>query len=120
LTFTPARDTNGTAHVTVNALAAQGGETLTRSFTVKVLAINDPPSFTAGPDQSVAENAGAQSVVTWARAISAGPPDESGQSISFAVANTSPSLFAPGGQPTVTADGTLTFVPAAFASGTAT
>ena len=60
LSFTPAHDANGTARVTVNAFAAQGGETLTRSFTVTVLAVNDPPSFTAGPDQSVAEDAGAQ------------------------------------------------------------
>ena len=124
LTFTPAPDANGTARVTVTAQghSADGSTTerLAHSFTLTVTAINDPPSFSAGPDQSVLEDAGAQIVVGWAGAISAGPPDEASQSVHFAVTTSNPLLFASGGQPAITADGTLTFVPAAFTSGTAT
>ena len=124
LTFTPAPDANGAARVTVTAQghAADGSATerLAHSFTLTVTAINDPPSFTAGADQSIAEDAGAHDVVGWASAISAGPPDEASQSVHFAVTTSNPSLFAPGGQPGVASDGTLVFVPAAFASGTVT
>jgi hypothetical protein len=124
LTFTPAPDANGAARVTVTAQgrAADGSATvrLAHSFRLTVAAVNDPPSFTAGADQSVSEDAGAQAVVGWVRAISAGPPDEARQSIHFAVTTTNPSLFEPDGQPAVTADGTLVFVPAAFTSGSAT
>ncbi len=95
-------------------------ERLTHNFTLTVTAINDPPSFTAGANQSIAEDAGTQAVVGWASAISAGPRDEGGQSIHFAVTTSNRSLFESGGQPAVAADGTLVYVPAAFSSGTAT
>ena len=126
LTFTPAPDANGTARVTVTAQghAADGSATerLARSLTLTVMAINDPPSFTAGAGQSIAEDMGAQAVVGWASMISPGPPDEAAahQSVHFAVTTSDRSLFEPGGQPAVAPDGTLTFVPAAFASGAAT
>ncbi|MCB1569855.1 MAG: hypothetical protein KDI72_02050, partial [Xanthomonadales bacterium] len=56
--------------------------------------VNDAPSFTAGPDQTVLEDAGPQTVNPWATAISAGPPNESGQVVTFNVTgNTNPSLF---------------------------
>jgi large repetitive protein len=66
----------------------------------------------------VLEDAGAQSVGAWATAISPGPPTESGQSVAFAVSTDNPSLFST--QPAVAADGTLTYAPAADASGFAT
>jgi putative nucleotidyltransferase with HDIG domain len=123
LTFTPAPDANGTARVTVTAQGhARDGsatERLAQSFRVTVTPVNDPPSFTAGSDESVLEGAAAQTFVGWADAITAGPADEANQSLHFAVTTSDGALFGAGGQPAVTADGTLTFVPAAFAVGTA-
>ena len=88
--------------------------------TVEVAGINDPPSFAVGPTQTVPEDSGAQTVPGWATAISAGPPDESSQQVTFLVSNTNNALFAPGGQPAVSSNGTLTYTPAANANGTAT
>ncbi|MGB8858969.1 MAG: Ig-like domain-containing protein, partial [Ilumatobacteraceae bacterium] len=94
-----------------------GGSVATVSVTVQC--INDVPSFVKGADQSVLEDAGAQSVAAWATAISKGPANESGQTVSFNVTgNSNAALFSAG--PAVAADGTLTFTPAANASGSAT
>ena len=45
--------------------------------TITVNPVNDAPSFTKGADQTVNEDAGAQSVTGWATAISSGPANES-------------------------------------------
>ena len=82
--------------------------------------MNHAPSFTAGGDQAGVEDSGARSVAAWAQAISAGPAGESGQAVSFVASNDRPSLFTAGGQPAVAANGTLTYTPAANASGAAT
>jgi hypothetical protein len=55
--------------------------------TITVTAVNDEPSFVAGADEVVLEDAGAQSVAGWATAISAGPADEAGQALTFNVSN---------------------------------
>src|SRR5437870_9663336 len=44
---------------------------------------NDPPSFTLSGDVTVNEDAGAQTVHGFAGSISAGPPSESGQRLTF-------------------------------------
>jgi len=89
------------------------------TVTVNVTPINDAPSFTKGADRTVAEDAGAQSFGGWATGMSTGPADESTQTLSFEVtANTNAPLFA--AAPAVAANGSLTFTPAADASGTAT
>ena len=82
------------------------------------MTVNDPPRFAAGPDQVVREDAGARTVADWATGISPGPASESGQSITFSVANDAPDLFA--AQPQVRPDGTLTYTAARDASGVAT
>jgi len=71
----------------------------------------------AGGDRSTLEDAGAQSV-GWASAITPGPASESSQSVSFETSNSNPGLFASG--PSVAPDGTLTYIPAADAYGSAT
>ena len=82
-------------------------------------AVNDAPSFSSGADETVLEDAGAQVVVAWATSISAGPADESGQTVSFNITNnTNPTLFSAG--PAVASDGTLTYTPAADTFGSAT
>ena len=55
--------------------------------------VNDAPSFTKGANQTALEDAGAQTVAGWATAISAGPPDEAGQTLNFIVTNDNNALF---------------------------
>ncbi len=124
LTFTPAANANGSATITVrvqdNGGTANGGtDTSTPStLTINVTPVNDAPSFTKGFDVTVSQNAPAQSVAGWATAISAGPADEAGQSLSFQVTgNTNPAMFS--AAPAITASGTLTFTPAIDQPGTA-
>src|SRR5207237_2132384 len=83
-----------------------------------ITAINDVPSFVKGANQTVSEDAGAQSIAGWATAVSAGPANESAQALNFIVTNSANALFSV--QPAIAADGTLTFTPAANANGSAT
>ncbi len=49
-----------------------------REIEFVVTPVNDAPSFTKGADQTVLEDAGAQSVAGWATSISPGPANEVG------------------------------------------
>jgi Bacterial Ig domain/Subtilase family len=125
LTYTPAADANGFADIVVrikdNGGTAGGGidTSVTQTFRITVTPVNNVPSFTKGADQTVLEDAGAQTVPNWAMAISAGPPDESGQTLAFqVVTNSNPGLFAVA--PAVSSSGTLIFTAAANANGSAT
>ncbi len=124
LTFTTAPNANGTANLSVqlqdNGGTANGGVDISaaQNFTITLTAVNDAPSFTAGANQNVNEDAAAQSIVGWATAISAGPPDEAGQSLTFNVTNnTNPGLFSAG--PAVSPAGVLSYTLAADANGAA-
>lgn len=81
---------------------------------ITVAPVNDPPTFTGAGDVTVAEDSGAYSAA-WASAMSAGPANESGQSLSWTVENSDASLFAT--PPAMGADGTLSFRPADNANG---
>jgi hypothetical protein len=124
LTYTPATNINGSALITIvlkdSGGTANGGvdTSAPQTFTITVNSVNDAPSFTKGADQIVNEDAGAQSVANWATNISAGPADESGQTLTFLVTgNTNPGLFSAG--PAVSPTGTLTYTPAPDANGSA-
>lgn len=126
LTYTAAANANGTATVTVRA-KDNGGTTsggvdtsAAQTFTITVSPVNDAPTFKAGADQTVPEDAGAWSVVGWASGISPGPANESAQSVSFVFSTSNSTLFTAGGQPAVAPDGTLTFTSAPNANGSAT
>ncbi|MCB1051791.1 MAG: tandem-95 repeat protein, partial [Acidobacteria bacterium] len=72
--------------------------------------INDAPSFAAGPDLTIDKDTGPQTAPNWATNIAAGPPNESGQVLTFNIVNNSnPGLFSASGQPAVASNGTLTF-----------
>ena len=124
LTYTPAANANGSALVTVRLQdsggTANGGvdTSAAQTFTIAVTAVNDAPSFTKGADQTVDEDAGAQSVANWATNIVAGPANESGQTLTFEATNNNNALFSV--QPAMSATGTLTYTPAANANGSAT
>ena len=113
LTFTPAANASGTATVTVTL--TDGVSTVSKPLTITVFPVNDAPSFAAGQSVTVLEDGGAYSA-PWATGISAGPPDESGQTLTFAVTTTNAALFAV--PPAIDATGRLTFTPAADANGT--
>ncbi|MEQ8842584.1 MAG: Ig-like domain-containing protein [Acidimicrobiales bacterium] len=115
--FTPAADRNGVSTFEYEICDLVGS--CSRAWvSVSVTAVNDAPSFTAGSPVTVSEDAGLVSRSGWARTISPGPADETGQSVVFSVKTTNPSLFVTA--PAVSPSGTLTFRPRADAHGTAT
>ena len=118
LTFADAKDAYGMANVAVTGVD-DTGSSATRTLRITILPVNDAPTFMPGGDVSVNEGSGPQSI-SWATNVSPGPANESAQKMSFTMTSSAPSLFAPGGQPVVGADGTLSFTPAPGASGTST
>ena len=113
LSYQPVASANGTATITVKV--EDGVSNVTRSFQVAVTSVNDAPSFTAGPNQSVTQDAGPQSI-QWASGFSAGPADEAGQMLTLDVMNSNSSLFT--APPSLSPTGLLTYTPLATASGT--
>jgi VCBS repeat-containing protein len=117
-TYMPAANFNGTDSFTYKANDGSA-DSNTVTVTITVTAVNDAPSFSKGANQTVAEDAAAQSVSGWATAISPGPSNESGQTVSFVITNnTNAGLFS--ADPAVSPTGTLTYTPAANQHGTAT
>ncbi len=120
LVYTPVANANGSGRssFTFKVNDADLG-TVSAVMTINVTPVNDAPSFLKGSNQTVLEDAGAQSVVGWATSLSKGPSDESGQTLSFViVSNSNAALFSIG--PTVDAAGKLTYTSAPNANGSAT
>ncbi len=125
LSFTPAANAFGQAVVSVQlkddgGVANSGVDTsAVQTFTINIISVNDAPDFVAGPNQTVLEDSGAQTVTGWATGITPGPANESSQTTTFSIgSNSNTALFAV--QPAVASDGTLTYTPAANANGSAT
>ena len=119
--FTPATGFSGQA--SFEYTVCDNGSPSECSVTIAIVnvtmsPVNDAPSFTAGADQTVAEDSGPHSFPGWASGISAGPADESDQQLTFEVTNTNTGLFST--QPSVAADGTLSYALAADQNGSAT
>lgn len=125
LTYTVAADANGTATVTLvlkdDGGTANGGEDSAPpiDFDIVIEPVNDAPSFTPGATVAVPEDAGPVTVGGWASAISAGPADEAGQTLTFNVlSNSNPAMFVT--QPAIDATtGALTFETTFDANGSA-
>ncbi|MEI8243463.1 MAG: SdrD B-like domain-containing protein, partial [bacterium] len=115
--YQPATNYNGSDSFTYT-LTNGNGRSATATVTLTVTAVNDPPSFTAGTNQTVLMNAGAQTSTSWATSITPGPANESSQTNAFRVSNNNTNLFAV--QPSISSNGTLTYTPAANTSGLAT
>jgi VCBS repeat-containing protein len=121
--FTLTADFNGTASFTYTVqdngttAGASDPKSTNGSVSYTVTPVNDVPSFTKGADQSKIEDDPAVTVSNWATAISKGPANESGQTVSFIVTNNNNSLFS--SQPAVSATGTLTYTLAADQNGSA-
>jgi hypothetical protein len=129
LTFEAAQDSNGQAtfQVTVqdNGGTTNGGvdtSALAGPFTITVTAVNDPPSFTVSPSNSiitVGEDSGPHSITNWA-AFNPGPANESAQTVSaYNISNISNGLLFASG-PAVSNAGTLSFTLNADANGSST
>jgi hypothetical protein len=121
LTYTPAANVSGSATLTLrvadNGGTAGGGQDTAVQFaTITVKPVNDAPAFTAGGNVTVLEDAGAQSL-SWATNVSAGPADESWQTVSFSVTTANAALFTQA--PAISPAGVLTYRAAANANGSA-
>lgn len=123
LTYTLAPNINGVATVTVVAQddggTANGGvdTSIPQSFLIIVGDINDAPSFTIGSSQTVIEDSAAKTIPGFISNISAGPPNESAQLVSFLVSTTNPALFS--SAPAIDSNGQLTYTLAPNANGSA-
>lgn len=122
LDFTPAANAFGSARVSVSLRddggAENGGDDESDEviFTIAVTSVNDRPVFSAGPDQTIDEDAGAQTVQNWASGITDG--DDTSQALSFTLSSDNDALFAV--QPEIdAATGDLTYTPASNSSGEA-
>ncbi|MBW4580055.1 MAG: pre-peptidase C-terminal domain-containing protein [Tildeniella nuda ZEHNDER 1965/U140] len=99
------------------AVGASSALNIQRTIAVNVIPVNDAPSFTAGPNLVVNEDAAAQTV-NWATGISTGPANESSQTLNFITSNNNASLFTVA--PTIDPSGNLTYTLAPNANGVAT
>ena len=111
VTFTPVLNFNGTATaVNYTVQDNKGVASNIATITVTVTPVNDVPSFTVGADQTICVASGAQTVNSWATAISSGPANESSQSLLFNItSNSNSAIFSV--QPSVSSSGVLTFTP---------
>ena len=106
-TYTPPPNFNGPYSFTY--VANDGTQnSAPATVTITVNPVNDPPSFTlAGSNVNATAPLQSVSVPNWATNISAGPPDEAGQALTFTVTNDNNAAFAQ--QPAIDPAGTLTF-----------
>src|SRR5262249_17836886 len=93
---------------------------VTNTFTVTVNAVNQPPTLDSIADLVTNEDSGPVTINL--TGISAGPPSESGQTVTITATSSDPSILA---DPTISytnsnSTGTLTFTPVLNAFGTST
>lgn len=115
--YTPSADYNGSDSFAVSVCDINGS-CVTSTVEITITPVNDEPSFIKGSDQLHNVNAGAQTIIAWATAISTGPVDEVSQALTFTVTNDNNALFTV--QPSINPlTGNLTYTPATNATGVA-
>lgn len=120
LSFTPVSDMSGNATITVTVNDGQAqNNTVTRTFTVTVNAVNSQPTLSPIANLTINENAGQQSVAI--NGISSGSPNEL-QTLTVTASSSNPGLIP---NPTVTytspnTSGTVAFTPTANVFGSST
>lgn len=118
ITVTPLENMFGSSLITVVATDPQAGS-VTKSFTLTVLPVNDAPSFElSAPEITATEDTPLISLTNFVINISSGPTNEATQKLSFVVTTTNSSFFAV--RPTISPNGILRFRPAANVNGTNT
>jgi hypothetical protein len=124
LSYTLAADMYGDTTVTVvlwddGGTANGGADRVTETFLINVLPVNDVPGFTTGSDRTINENAGGETVSSWAINLTQGTFNETDQSLTFYLTNTCAECFST--QPYIlTATGDLTYTLSAEGSGLVT
>jgi hypothetical protein len=126
MTYKPDPNYNGTDTLSITTndngnTGAGGAKTDSDTLDITVNPVNDAPSFDlpGSPNQSVVQDSGAQTVSGFATNISAGPANESSQTVTFHTSNDNNGLFS--AQPSIDeSTGDLTYTPAAGQTGTAT
>ncbi|KPA13517.1 hypothetical protein MHK_006276, partial [Candidatus Magnetomorum sp. HK-1] len=122
LTYIPMQDANGVANISVILQDDGGSEyggcdsTGVNNFKISITPVNDCPSFTKGKDLAVSSKAEQFIVPNWATDISAGPSDESNESLSFVLTPNPHDMF---DTLKLSSEGTLTYKPKDNAKGTA-
>ncbi|MGH7139349.1 MAG: Ig-like domain-containing protein, partial [Pirellulales bacterium] len=118
-TYQPADDFSGTDQFVF--MATDGLLTTQGIVTITVKPVNQPPSFTAGANQTLDEAAASvqKSVSRWATDIVDGTGDSANNQLNFVVTNDNNSLFTPQGQPSIDTSGNLTYTVAAGVFGVA-
>ncbi len=118
MTYTPAEDFFGTDTFTytINDLfpSAQSAQHMADGeVTVKVLSVNDAPTFTLSDTNSISTKSGAglQNVADWAMDITAGAANEDDQELTFVVEVAGDDAMYFATLPSIDTNGTLTFVP---------
>jgi hypothetical protein len=117
LSYTLASTAFGTANVTVVLMdsggTANGGINASAPFIFQIVVtpVNQPPTLAVGADVAVEEGAPPQTFSGWATNITAGPPDQSAETLTITVSNDNNGLFTAGGQPAIDHSGNLTFTP---------
>ena len=124
LTFTPATNECGTSTVAI-VMTDDGGindggiDSTTNTFSIVILPVNDPPSFSLSTNTVVvAEDAGSQTISNLVTSMQVGLLNESNQTYSFVLSGYNTNLFT--AYPVIDANGTLTFCFATNAFGTNT
>ena len=117
VTYTPNAEFTGSNSFTYTVKDVYGSTSLVATVSLTVTLINDAPYFTAGPDITVSEDAGTQTIA-WATGIDDGDPFTP-QTLTFVITNSNTPLFASG--PSInTTTGVLTFRSNNNANGIAT
>lgn len=90
-TFIASENTNGTADVQISIIDDGPSDSPNNNLgaisnlTINVAPVNDRPTFTKGSDPTLLEDNGPTIFTAWAQNISAGPSDESGQTVNFQI-----------------------------------
>ena len=96
LTYSPTAIANSTVTVTVYVSDSQAENYSSSSqyFNITVKSRNREPTFSSGPDISVNEDAGEQTIQAWATSVSPGESNELNQTLSFQIESvTQPGIF---------------------------
>lgn len=117
--YIPAPDFNGVDIFTYRVLDRYSAASNVGTVTINVADVNDEPILTANDPPATLEDSGQRTITGWAN-FNAGNGENQGVADYEIMSIGNPNLFAMGGWPSVSNDGTLRFTPATNASGVAT